>query len=471
MNSSLAPVGLTGRSLPARGWDRRLTRWDRVGLGLLVLGLVAFGVVVEIRSAFQSARKTDFGVYARAGWAIRGGWDIYEVFDDRGWHYCYPPPFAVLMVPLADPPTILTDRTGYLPFAVSVGIWYVLSLAFAGYAAHAFAGAVLPDAVRGSRRWWYARTVPLLVCAGGIGFTLARGQVNTLVVALVAGMFAASVRGRTVAAGAWLAGAIALKVIPGLLLLYPVVRREWRAAIGLAAAGVVLFGVIPVAVWGIDGAVKANLRIVDTVLKPGTTGGGDQTRAKELTDATATDSQTIQAVIHNLRHPDRATRPAQADRATKLAHWGIGGFLTLLTAVVAWRRLGPAPGEQLVFLGCLNVLMLLVTPVSHMHYYAMAMPLVAGLWLRGLANRPDAVSAGAGTVWVLVAWGVLTAVPLFPWELTSWMRDTGTGVFATAGLWAVGLTTITGAGRRPEVEGAYFIRLQSLMNHQPTPHR
>ncbi len=448
-------------SLPSPG-NARLTRWDRFGLVLFALLVVVFGVMVEIRSAFQRQRKTDFGVYARAAWAVRSGWDIYEVFDDRGWHYCYPPPFAVVMVPLADPPTILADRAGYLPFSVSVGIWYLLGFAFVGYATHAFASAVLPDAVRGSRRWWYARTVPILVCAGGIGFTLGRGQVNTLVVALVAGMFAAAIRGRAVAAGAWLAGAIALKVIPGILLLFPVVRRDWRAGIGLVAMGAFLFGVLPVAVWGVDGAVRNNLRIVETVLKPGTTGGGDQTRAKELTDTTATDSQTFQAVIHAIRHPDPATRPAKADRETRLAHWGIGGLLTLITAVVGWRRLGPEPGDQLVFLGCLCVLMLLLTPVSHMHYYAMAMPIVCGLWLRSMAKRPGAIGADPVTLGVLVLWGFATAIPLFPWGITSFLREAGAGVFATVGLWGFALLTI--ATRIPRKgEAPRFLALRRIL--------
>ena len=86
---------------------------------------------------------------------------------------------------------------------------------------HTFARLVLPDAATGTRRWWYARTVPVYVCLGGVGFTISHGQVNVLVVTLVAGMFAANVAGRTTRSGMWLAAAITLKVIPGVLLLYP----------------------------------------------------------------------------------------------------------------------------------------------------------------------------------------------------------------------------------------------------------
>jgi hypothetical protein len=413
-------------------------------LGLVLVLFVAFGVLVEVRSAFQQTSKTDFGVYARAAWAIREGEDPYRVTDDNGWHYCYPPPLAVLLAPLADPLPD-RDRTGYLPFAASVALWYLFCTLCVVWAGHRLAAVLVPDATLGTRRWWYARAVPLYVCAGGIGFTLGRGQVNTLLVALICGAFAASVAGRRLASGLWLAGAIALKVIPGYLLLDPLVRRDRRAFVGVAVGSVLLFGVLPAAVWGPAGAVEMNRKVLDQVLAPGATGAGDQTRAKELTEATATDSQSFQAVIHAHLYPDVTTRPTVVDRSTRLAHWGIGGVLTLVTAVVGWRRFrsGPVPAaDRLVYLGCLCVLMMLLTPVSHMHYYAMGFPLVAGLWLRALAARPGAVSADRRTTAVLVGWGVCTALPLFPGPFFDRIREAGFGGAATLALWAFALRAL-----------------------------
>ena len=58
---------------PAVG-DRPLVWWERVGLALLVVLLLAFLSLVEVRSAFLSHnRMTDAGVYFRAGWAVRTG--------------------------------------------------------------------------------------------------------------------------------------------------------------------------------------------------------------------------------------------------------------------------------------------------------------------------------------------------------------------------------------------------------------
>ena len=429
----------------------QLRRWEKLGLVLAAVGLVAFGGVVVLRSALQKERKTDFGVYARAAWAVRAGEPLYEVTDDRGWHYCYPPPFAVFMAPLADPPG-WQPREGYLPFAVSCALWYGLSLLFIGYALHVLAAAVLPDEPRWSRRWWYARTIPAWVCLGAIGMTLSRGQVNLLVVALMAGMFAAAIRRRQVASGLWLASAICLKVFPGLLVMYPLVRRQWRTGVGLTAGMVVGLFVLPAAVWGIDGAVAANRTTLTAILKPGTVGGGDQSRAQELTDGVTTDSQSFQAVVHNWRFRDTAADAAPPDRPTKLLHWALSGLMLAATLVLA-RRAGPGAADQLVVFGSLCVVMLLMTPVSHMHYYVFALPLVAGLWLKALSAR-SGIGAGSTTTAVLFGWGVLTAVPLLPYEVTTWMREMGVGPALTVGLWAFGLASLGGrtvdaAGEQP----------------------
>jgi hypothetical protein len=140
------------------------------------------------------------------------------------------------------------------------------------------------------------------------------------------------------------------------------------------------------------------------------------------------------------------TRPGAFDPAAKLIHWATGGGLLVLTLLAA-RRLTAEPADQLVYLGCLCVLMLLLTPVSHMHYYAMAMPLVCGLWLRSLAARPAGVTADPVTLAVLAAWGLLTAIPLLPGPVFDRLRECGFATTATIGLLAFGLRAI---GRSPD---------------------
>lgn len=378
--------------------------------------------------------------------------DIYGVASDNGLHYVYPSAFAVLMVPFADPPPAAPHTGYFIPYAVSVAAWYLLNLGFVAATVHLLAKVVLPDARRGTRRWWFARTVPVYACIGGIGFTLGRGQVNLLIVALVAAMFAAAVRGRRVAGGAWLGAAIALKVIPAFLLLFPAVRRDWRASAGVAVAVAAGWVALPVAIWGWAGTVKQHTVFARNVLLAGITGsGGEQRFAEELTETTATDSQSFQAALHHVRHLDQAKwqRPPHAGREARLGHWAIALGLTAATLLAARRRLTPDPADQLVFLGCLCAVMMLVTPVSHMHYYAFVLPAVAALWLKGLAVRPGGATADARTTAVLAAWAVATALPLFPGSAFELLRECGLGAAATVGLWAVGLRSI---GWKPATE-------------------
>ena len=105
----------------------RLSKKEKLGLVFLLIVALAFGGLVVKRAAFMKRRMTDVDCYLRAAWAVRTGQDLYEILDPNDWHYNYPPLFAILMAPLADPPPG-ADRTGMLPFPASVAIWYVVSL-------------------------------------------------------------------------------------------------------------------------------------------------------------------------------------------------------------------------------------------------------------------------------------------------------------------------------------------------------
>lgn len=436
--------------------NARLCLWERVALGFLVVLFVAFGAVVELRAAFSQLRQTDFGVYARVGWAVRAGENIYAIEDDRHWHYCYPPAFALLMAPLADPPAG-EDRTGYLPFAVSVGLWYLFSLGCAIFAVDRFAKAILPDQPPGTRRWWSARTGPFLAMIGAIGYTLSRGQVNLFVVALIAGMFSAHARGKRFTAGLWLGAAICVKVIPAFLGLYFLLKRDTRAVAGTAAALIVGLGLLPMTVWGVNGTIELNRQMLTAVLQPGTTGGGDQTRAKELTNSTSTDSQSIQAAIHNLIHPNPATRPAAAAPETRLSHWLIGGLLTV-GLVLAARRMESTPANDLLLLGSQAVLMLHLTPVSHMHYYAFGLPLVCGVWLKSLSENPARLTARGWSYLAAAFWGTTTAAPLFPGPVFDVLRSSGLGLAASLALIAFAATQMLKKGEAKTADVNVAIR-------------
>ncbi len=427
-----------------------LRRWEKVGLLASLLLLIGFGVLVEIRSAYQQTRKTDLGCYLRAAWAIRADKDIYSVQDDNWWHYAYPPIFAISMVPFADAPTG-EPRDWMLPYPLTVALWYVISVVCIILAVHWIASALEINSgiPRGCRAWWYHRMLPLDICLAPIGCTLSRGQVNLLLIMMIAGMFTSIVRGRRFASGMWLASAIGLKFIPAYLLIVPVVRRDGRALLGVVAGLFLGAVVVPSAVLGFKGAWDIHKGMFNSIILPGLDRGTDKSRARELMELNATDNQSIQATIHNYRHWDIDTRPGVADKWTKLGHVTIGGLLTLGLILALGRRRQDDPIRLLLFVGGLTVVMGISSPVSHTHYFCLAVPLVMGLAEHSRRIHGNALFPGPAMLGVLVLIGMLFALPMIPfWEAR---RQAGLPLFGCLILWTVTIVVLRSTAKRQEI--------------------
>jgi hypothetical protein len=432
---------------------------------LLILTLF-FGALVELRSAFLHRRMGDLGVFLRTAWAVRTGRDIYTVTDNNGFHYHYPPLFAILLVPLADPPAG-AERTWTVPYAASVAVWYTFSLLCLGIAVH-----------------WLSRTLEqtggqpllaILACLPPIGHTLMRGQVSLLLLLLLCGMARALVRRRSAntslshqgrffagapglfcgswRAGLWLSGAICLKVIPVFLLLYPLQRRDGRCLAGCALGLVLGLAVLPAGAFGPARTWAYYQEWTRVLLWPALGSGTDQSRAKELIDVTATDSQSFQAIFHNTMYPNPATRPPKPSTAVRCAHWLVGGLLTLVTLLVGRRR-EDAPGLIIRF-GALTVIMLLLSPVCHLHYFCLSLPLVMGslaaVWEKNWLAKTSLYA-------VLAVYCVANALPHFP--QLQLLRDCGLATYAALLLWLAGMILLNTPGRSAS------LRLERLCDAQ-----
>jgi hypothetical protein len=425
-----------------------LSRWEYLGLAAGLLVVLVFGGIVELRSVFLKRRMTDLQVFARAGWAVRSGEDIYTCTDENGWHYHYPPLFAILMTPLGSPPAE-SPHGLVVPFAVTVAFWYLFSLLCLAIAVHTLASAVeatigfrrevSPD--RECRRWWSLRLLPVLICLPTIGQTLARGQVSLLLLALVCAMMAALLRGHNGRAGIWLAAAICLKVIPAYLLLYPIWRRNGRCLIGCALGLVIGLAVIPAVTMGPARTFSYFQEWTEVLLRPAMGSGTDQSRSVELLDMTG-DSQSLQAILHNWQYPDRDTRPKKVEPTTRQAHWLLAGALTLVTLLAGSRR-PDYPLREVFFLGALLLIMLYASPVCHMHYFCLSIPLVLGLIAADRERLPLPLR-GKTLQRLLAVNALFTFLPTLPG--TPYLRDFG--LSGSAGLllwltavWALGVTT------------------------------
>jgi hypothetical protein len=426
------------------------TRWERLVLIALLVVVIGFGVVVEIRGAFLKLPHTDLQVFLRAAWAVRSGGNLYTITDNNDWHYHYPPLLAIFLMPLADAPPGV-ERTGLLPFAVSVGLWYVFSLVCLAAGIHVLARDLeetSPDpAVQnqpiGCRRWWCLRLVPLLACLPTIGATLARGQVNLLLLALLCFMAAAFLRHRSWQAGLWLAGAICLKVIPAFLLLYPLWRRNGRCLAGCALGLVLGLVIIPAAWFGPRQALVHYHEWQEVLVRPALGQGQDQSRAAELLAMTATDSQSIMSVLHLYLYPDPNTRPPQADPSTRWAHFLVGALLTLATLLASGWRLARDRLSDLLLLGSLAQIMLLLSPVCHPHYFCLAVPLVMALTAADV-EATGGMHLRPGLKTLLILYVICNALSHTSLQV---LRDAGLSAGACLLLWLSGVVVLAKRGQ------------------------
>lgn len=439
------------------------TRWERYGIWLLILVTIAFGGVTYHRSVLLHRRMGDLGVFLRAGWAARqGGEQLYTVSSNTGWHYVYPPLLAILLVPLADPPPGAAQPAWSLPYRWSVVVWYVLSVLWLALAVHVLANALEKNTGEpppcGSRRWWALRCWPVLACLAPLGGTLVRGQVALLLLALLCGYLAASLRGRRLTAGLCLAGAICLKIIPAFLLLVPVGRRDLRCLAGCVLGLLLGLVLVPLAAFGPARTVACYRDLGVRLLGPALGLGNDKHLSRELIAVTSTDSQSILSALHNTAHLNRYTRPADASPWLRRVHWLLGSLMTLLTlsAFVLRRKDatlvraeggGPTPESREVLLtGTLIITMILVSPVCHLHYFALSLPLLMGLMA---AEGARTAHPSWGLRFLMVAYLVATAVPSLPGMLV--LRDLCLALYGALLVWAYAcLVALRGEWRAAE---------------------
>ncbi len=441
-------------SAPLKTSSEPLTKLHVAGLSILLATLILFGAWVEFRGALANKRLTDFGSYLRASWSVRTGRDMYKITDDRGWHYVYPPLFAILMTPLADPPHG-EDRTGYLPYEASVGIWYIFTMAL-GIAGIGILARAVEDpfrnlaAGRGRRfsvRWWALRAAPLLILLPGIGRCQVRGQVGLLIVFLLCCAAASILKGRRFRAGLWLSAAISIKIIPAVLLAFPLWRRDWRMLYGSAVGLLVGLVLVPVFALGPQRAIASYESFYQEIMVAGIKGDTGGRNGRELTGIASTDSNSPMVVLHNIMHPDRKSRPKVTDPGVRAAHWTIVFLMLVITlAASGWKgrwysgKVDATVADVSIFTALIP-LMFVASPIFHPHYVSMAVPLVMVLivilWERySYGHIPLRWKA---LFWFIALSHLVTSIDKGPFL---YFRDFGLVLLSTVALWAATLAAI-----------------------------
>lgn len=422
---------------------------------LMLLAVVAFGWVIEIRTALRREPQTDLGVFCAAADAIKNGRNPYEVTDWHGWHYHYPPFLAIVMRPLAfpayqpqEPPGGWAEipwgvaepgkpgryglRPENRPFFFIVLIWYSLGVAGIFLSMHLAACSVEgrswrsppPGENAARRRWWGLRLLPLLVCAGSIGTELSRGQAGVpMLLAIACGLYFAA-RGRSLLSGLALSIPAAIKIFPALLLVHPLWRRQWRMLAGMAAGFLFTLVLLPVAVMGMERTVSIYRSWWEVLAKPAMGAGSDASRTQELTSMKVGDNQALIAVLHNWQHrgTEPSARPVHPGPGTRMAANACLPLLLLAWVALAGRRSAHPPLETAWLISLLVGFSLIVSPVVHQYYYLLMLPGIAAIhaWRRQHCRGMESLSVLSA----IVLFGFVDALSRVP-RIGPVLRDAG----------------------------------------------
>jgi hypothetical protein len=222
------------KSSPARG----------IALGLAALSAVAvlLALVHQCRQHYPSLNEGgDWSVYYRAGEAMAQRRPIYTLERGPLLTFKNAPVVALLIAPLSAAP----------PF-VARFIWFFGDLSLLAWI-FILCRQLLPardrsDAPGGFTSWIWVALGAWLLTERFIMYQLGAGTNATLYIALSLAACCWMVRGRPVAAGTALAGAVFLKVVPICLLPYLLLRRGRARAIGSFSAATLALALLP-AVW------------------------------------------------------------------------------------------------------------------------------------------------------------------------------------------------------------------------------
>ncbi|MCE9593150.1 MAG: DUF2029 domain-containing protein [Planctomycetes bacterium] len=220
-----------------------MLRTERKGLDLhralawAALALCAYFAVHGVNAGLRPG-GSDFTIFYDGSRALLAGRDPGSVA-----RFLYLPSFALALAPIA-----------WLPYSAALVVWQLGSLAALAWIVRALPRSVTADGGVSPR--WLA-WVPLVVTLRLVDSNFANGQTNLYVLAAIVAALDAWLRERPVRAGAWLAFAAALKVVPALLACVWLVRGERRALASFALVLAFAVFVAPAPFLGFSGECAA----------------------------------------------------------------------------------------------------------------------------------------------------------------------------------------------------------------------
>ena len=207
--------------------------------------VLASTIVAGLAALFAykaAAKMPDFEVYWHAGVRARLAEPLYRS-EDQHYQLKYLPAFAVLAIP-----------AGLLPLPAAKALWLGASAGLI-WMLLTMSLRLLPSRRRPA---WLLCTTTFVLMAKFYGHELVLGQVNLLFAVVVLAVAQLIQRGSPTPAGLLLALAVVIKPYAVLFLPWLAVQREARA-LSAAALGLGAAVMIPMLLYGVDGAMRLHL--------------------------------------------------------------------------------------------------------------------------------------------------------------------------------------------------------------------
>lgn len=407
-----------------------------IQLGVLAAGALALVALVIGLQPYWWENPTDFIVYWEAGERMRaGGMGLYDEPADpmnKVGVYIYPPAFAALFAPLT-----------MLPRGVGFAIWAVLQLMIAAFAVWAVRGWCGVRGRDATMQWMFFAALAIF---GPLAVNIIEGQVNLLLVGLMAaGLWLDNAR-RPLRGGLLLALAVHIKILPLVLLPVLVLQRRWRACAGMLL-GLGLFYFLPMA-WLVPAAGPADgfARNHDLMREY-----AQKTVAPQIGSRAAPDlggsripNNSLAAVSARWLGEDallgtliERRGPLLFAADERVVRWSgpmAGGCLYLLTLVFAWRR-RQQPLARAAAAGLAFVAASMGHLLFWMHHLVVVLMLMGPLG--ALALR---ASGGARKAWVASAFAMVLLVNFALFDPTDWMLVLGMPTFGVLVVWVLTLS-------------------------------
>lgn len=313
--------------------------------------------LIDLETGFRYA--TDLDVYRKGAQAFLAGENLYTQdyvvgkADDIVLPFTYPPLAAMLSIPLA-----------VLPYTVGLVLWTLGSVVLLWWCIGIVLRHAAPLLIDADRRTLATWLLPLALLTESVRETLAFGQINIVLMALV---LADTLTRRTrLPRGVLIGFAAAIKLTPAVFILVFLVRRRWRDAAVTFVSGVGFTLLAALLSWG-----NSWTYWFGTLADTGRIGG----------EAYAS-NQSIRGVLTRLAEP--------GERADSLLWLGL---ILVALGLIVWAMWRAETMLATVLLA--STVALVCSPISWSHHWVWLVPIAITLLAGGYRVLGAVVAAAA----------------------------------------------------------------------------